>query len=191
MISLIEVEELFASLKDNLEFDSDITAIVKVLNYELSLDKNLALKNWFYLLTKYDIKNTMYDIDYKPLIKDFPLQYIKIYSLKEFLNLNLPNSIKQLIYYYTFNSFNKEGIIELLKELIKENKLDKELEILDTIILYSKEFKKEYFDLTELLKQIINIHISLNKINKEYLEKLIKKAPTKKDQALLKTLLID
>ena len=67
----------------------------------------------------------------------------------------------------------------------------KEKEILIELKKNANKLSKEFFDFNDLLKLVINWHIKYDKIDKDFLFSLIDLASSKKDKALLSTLLID
>ena len=194
MISLTEAEAIFQELKDQLEYDSDIIAVYRVLTFELTKKPSLALDNWLYLLNHYNMKSQKQDIDFDFLTYEIPLKIIEIFGLTKFMSIlsQINENNKFVINNNLFSTYNnKRGIYEIFESLILKGKYQEELNLLNELLVHAKSYPKEIFDITKLLNNLIMFHLESNKYDKAILSELIKKAPSSKDQALLKSLLID
>ena len=187
--------ELYENLKDNLEFDFDVISMVKILKKILQKDKKEAILAWTYLLDNYSIKDLKEDIDFSPLIKDFSEILIKDIGIEEFLKIreSLKEDNQFWIDFYVFNCYDENaGIKEIMEELIKSSLQDKEKEILWELYKEKNKFHKEFFDISDLLRLVVLLHIKYKKVDLDFLVSLIEGWELKeKNKALLYTLLID
>ena len=194
MISQEEIQSLFDILKDNLEFDRDVMAITKILKKELEIDFPKAIKNWKYLLNKYDLKTLSEDINMKPLTTEFPLLIIENAGIQSFLTIRgeLSDNNKFLIDNAIFNTFKpNEGISLIVEDLINQKKEKEEMAFIDSIIAFQRDFPKEIFDITEFLYNIILWHLEKREINLNHLKNICLKAPSIKEQTILRAMFID
>ena len=185
--------KLFHILKDNLEFDRDILGIVKILEKILDNDKEEAIKAWTYLLERYDIKSLAKDLDFTPLLKDFSGDLIEKVGLDKFLEIrkNLGEDKQFLIDLYVFNCYQESAIIEVIQKLIMKEEFLKERKLIEELKEKEHILRKEFFNLDDLLKVVVELHIKLNKINGDFLKSLIEMASLEKEKALLLALIID
>ncbi len=193
MISQKETQELFNILKDEIEFDRDIVAISRILISQFSYNQALAEKNWQYILNNYNIKELQQDLDFEPILKKIPLLIIKQEGISAYLKLR--DNLKKDNQFLTDNeifctSTPNDGIYVIIDGLITKENYTEEKTIINEVIKNSFKLPKELFEITEFLRNIIKSHITKNKMNLDLINELIIQAPTKKDQALLKTLLI-
>jgi len=185
---------LFNDIKDNIEFDSDIIALNTLLESLLEIDIKKSFNCFLDLINKYHFSDLKYDIDITILFNNYLLKYIKKTDLETFFkntnDINQKN--KNLIYYYLFNIYNDNFFFyQDLELLIKKQDLSKIDNLIKLIINKSSNFPKEVFNLKDFLKHIISLFIKLDYIPTSYLNNLINNLDSKKDQAVLKTLLID
>ena len=68
---------LIDDIKDEIEFDSDVVALKSLLLILLKHNIKLSFENWKYLILKYDINSLKHDINFLPIIKDYPKMLIK------------------------------------------------------------------------------------------------------------------
>ncbi len=193
MVSQEEIQNLFAILKTELEFDGDIVAITKILKAEFKNNIELSLNSWKELLTYYDFQNLKTDMDISPLFGEYPLYVIEHLGLAKFFKImeSLSSNNQFLIANELFkSSIPNTGLYLYLEKLIINNAKEEELKTIDTVLNNITFFPQEIFDLTDFLRQIMLLHIKYHKLNKEHLLQICLKAPTLKSQALLKTLLI-
>ena len=185
--------ELYETLKDDLEFDSDVLGMVRILKKMLQENSKEAIKAWVYLFNNYAFKDLRNDIDIEPLIKDFSIDLIKQLGVGKLgkIRSELKKDNVFLIDEYVFNCYQDSSIRIILEELIIQNNQLKEKEILIELKKNANKLSKEFFDFNDLLKLVINWHIKYDKIDKDFLFSLIDLASSKKDKALLSTLLID
>ena len=185
--------KLFHILKDNLEFDRDILGIVKILEKILDNDKEEAIKAWTYLLERYDIKSLAKDLDFTPLLKDFSGDLIEKVGLDKFLEIrkNLGEDKQFLIDLYVFNCYQESAIIEVIQKLIMKEEFLEEKKLIEKLKEKEHILRKEFFNLDDLLKVVVELHIKLNKINGDFLKSLIEMASLEKEKALLLALIID
>ena len=185
--------KIYNTLKDNLEFDTDILTILKILNKLLEIDTSKAITCWLELLNKYPIKELLSDTDFLPLIKDFSYNLIKTIKLDNYLKIreSLNKDNQFLIDNYVLNIYTTSTLNVLLDELITTSKITEEKAIIDILNKNSSTLPKEFFDFSEFLKTIVMKHIKLNQINKELFEDMLKLAKNTKDKAILEAWLID
>ena len=95
-----------------------------------------------------------------------------------------------------------EELKEQLKKMCKEAKYviintdlnenyEEELEVIKDLVKRKDEFDKAIFDVLTFLKNIVFKHIQRGKTNINFLMQLANMAISRKDRAILKTLLID
>ncbi len=185
--------KIYNTLKDNLEFDTDILTILKILNKLLEIDTSKAITCWLELLNKYPVKELLSDTDFLPLIKDFSYNLIKTIKLDNYLKIreSLNKDNQFLIDNYVLNIYTTSTLNVLLDELITTSKITEEKAIIDILNKNSSTLPKEFFDFSEFLKTIVMKHIKLNQINKELFEDMLKLAKNNKDKAILEAWLID
>ena len=186
--------DLFDDIKDNIEYDSDITAIYELIIRLLDYDEDLALKLWLYLVNKYDIIKLRKDIDFTLLLEEFPFTFLKRRGLKTFCDACFLIEKEKALYLKRifFNVFNDESLIlKLVQSYIKEEKSKKEKELIELIYKNSGEIPREVFDFATFIKKVIYFHLQYEKINVNFLLVFIDKVKNNKDKAVLKTLLID
>ena len=188
----INIEQLYAVLKDEIALDHDVEAIYWLLKAEWKQNQDLALTNWLYILNKYPIKELQNDIDFNLMLCDFPMFIIEKIGLEEFLKIRntLNKDNKYLIDKNLFNSFKDHGIIEIIMKKIINQESAAEDNLLNTIEKNLEIFPKVIFDYAELLKKVIEKHLEIEPINWDYLLNLASRPKNLKDQAYLKALLI-
>lgn len=188
------IDYLFHNLKDNIEFDSDIVALKKLLIATLKIDPQKAQERWLYLLTTYKINELSQDIDFSPLLNDFPTCLIEQEGIKTFFELIkvLNNETKLSIYKSFFNIYNKDcGIYNVLHNLIQNNKTNKEREYIKLVVKRNNEYPSGIFDIKDFLQNIIIYHLETNHKDIKFLLEISEIPQSIKEQSLLKTLLID
>lgn len=187
-------QQLFDDIKDNIEFDSDIIALESLLSALLKYNQEKSINNWKYIILKYDIRNMNCELDFGPLIKDYPEKMMQKIGIEKFFSYmkNIPSSKLKVVYEAIFNVYSLDCFIyQSLSYYIKMNLKSEERTLIKNVLDRSNSFSKIFFDKTELIKRIIILHIENNNICIDYLKELINIVDNKKDQAVLKTLLID
>ena len=185
---------LIDDIKDEIEFDSDVVALKSLLLILLKHNIKLSFENWKYLILKYDINSLKHDINFLPIIKDYPKMLIKKIGVENFFDFmqERPFFKANIIYITLFNVFSSDCLIyQSLDYYIKNNDNDSELDFIKSILNKSSYFSTLFFNKTEMIKRIIILHIENKSIQLDFLKTLIDKIDSKKEQAVLKTLLID
>lgn len=185
---------LFDDIKDDIEFDSDVIALESLLLRMLEFNVVNSFNNWKYLILKYDIETLMMDIDFLPIIKDYPENLFRKVGVNQFFKYmeDVPANKLKLIYKYLFNVYSPDCFIyRSLSYYIKKNDNREEKILIKSILDKSNDFSQLIFDKSELIKQVILLHIKYKKFPTELLKELINEIDNKKEQAILKTLLID
>lgn len=185
---------LIDDIKDEIEFDSDVVALKSLLLILLKHNIKLSFENWKYLILKYDINSLKHDINFLPIIKDYPKMLIKKIGVENFFDFmqEIPFFKANIIYITLFNVFSSDCLIyQSLDYYIKNNDNDSELNFIKSILNKSSYFSTLFFNKTEMIKRIIILHIENKSIQLDFLKTLIDKIDSKKEQAVLKTLLID
>jgi len=185
---------LIDDIKDEIEFDSDVVALKSLLLILLKHNIKLSFENWKYLILKYDINSLKHDINFLPIIKDYPKMLIKKIGVENFFDFmqEIPFFKANIIYITLFNVFSSDCLIyQSLDYYIKNNDNDSELDFIKSILNKSSYFSTLFFNKTEMIKRIIILHIENKSIQLDFLKTLIDKIDSKKEQAVLKTLLID
>lgn len=187
-------KKLFDDIKDEVDCDSDIIALESLLLILLDNDVQESILNWKYLILKYDINKLMKDIDFLPIIKDYPnalLKKINVDLFFQYMN-DFPLEKMQIIYNQIFNIYESDCFIyQSLNYYISKHNYVEEKKFIHAILNQSKNFFIGVFDQTEFIRRIILLHLKHHQINDDYIFELIKCVDNKKDQAVLKTLLID
>lgn len=187
------IENLFNDIKDDVLIDTDVIALEKLLVTLLDSDFEASVKDWKYLLNKYDIKAYNKDVDFCPLLNSYPLELIKKVGLKKFFALiQSVNFLKRReIYKLLFNVYDfNSGIYLILKDIISKKELDLEQSMIELILENQMEYPIDVFDLKFFLKNVILLHLDLNVIDEAFLLKLTDIPESAKERAVLKTLLI-
>ena len=185
---------LIDDIKDEIEFDSDVVALKSLLLILLKHNIKLSFENWKYLILKYDINSLKHDINFLPIIKDYPKMLIKKIGVENFFDFmqEIPFFKANIIYITLFNVFSSDCLIyQSLDYYIKNNDNDSELDFIKIILNKSSYISTLFFNKTEMIKRIIILHIENKSIQLDFLKTLIDKIDSKKEQAVLKTLLID
>lgn len=185
---------LIDDIKDEIEFDSDVVALKSLLLILLKRNIKSSFENWKYLILKYDINSLKHDINFLPIIKDYPKMLIKKIGVENFFDFmqEIPFFKANIIYITLFNVFSSDCLIyQSLDYYIKNNDNDSELTFIKSILNKSSYFSTLFFNKTEMIKRIIILHIENKSIQLDFLKTLIDKIDSKKEQAVLKTLLID
>ncbi len=186
------LNELFDNIKDRIIYDSDVAALEKILEAIFKKDREKAMMKWKYLLDKYDIITLKKDIDFTPILKDFPTIILQTVNLAEFYKILDNIKYKNLIYEHVFNVFDKNSAIyALLNNLIIRKEVGKERETLKLIVKKANIFPKITFDLNILLKNIILFHLEQSEKNLDLLWEYTDIPEDIKEKSVLKTLLID
>lgn len=188
------IDFLFCNIKDNIEFDSDIVALRTLLIANLKINANEAKEKWIYLLKKYNVKELCQDIDFLPLLNDFPSFLIEQEGIETFFELieKVDKETRKLIYGSLFDIYSKNcGIYTALRNLILNNKSTQEKQCIEYVIKKSSEYPPGVFDIKDFLQGIISYHLNNNHKDINFLMKIAEIPENIKDQSLLKTLLID
>lgn len=188
------LENLFNDIKDNIEFDEDVTALATLLNSMLNKNIEISFNSWQYLILKYDINTLIEDINFTPLIKTYTENFLLKVGSKTFFKymINIPSNKLDLIYKNIFNIYNNDCIVyKMIENYLKSNNLKAEKNFIEDILNNSNSFPKTIYNKTDLIKRIIIIHLNNNNIPEKFLKELINKVESKKEKAILKTLLID
>jgi len=187
-------QQLFDDIKDNIEYDSDINALVSLLLKMLKYNVTISFTNWKYLILKYDIENLSIDMDFLPIIKTYPEKLFKEVGIERFFIYmqEISHNKQKYLYKSLFNVYDSESLIyQVLSNYIKKNNDKKEKKLIKVVLSKSKQFSKATFDKTELIKQAILLHIKHKNVPLDFLKELISSIESIKEQAVLKTLLID
>ena len=187
------IEELFNSLKDKIEFDEDISALFQILKKMLKINKKKSIEYWLYIMNHYNLKDMRKEINFEPLTNNYLLEILKIDNLSNLyylLEIILPVN-KKIIEGTFFNIYKKNsGIYMYFKKIII--KKAKEQEISEIKLVINQEINnKMFFDTVEFLKRIMEYHLKIKDTDLNHLLKIAMIPQNKKDQSLLKTLLID
>lgn len=187
-------QQLIDDIKDDVLLDSDIMALESLLLFLLENDVERSFNNWKYLILKYDIKSLNNDLDFQRLVKNFPEKLMEKVGIESFFNYmeKLPHLKSQIVYKSIFNIYSSECFIyRSLDCYIKKNCKSLEKDLINTILDKSSVFSKLFFDKAELIKRVIVLHIENSSVPIDYLKELIDIVDNKKEQAVLKALLID
>lgn len=188
------ITNLFDNLKDDIEFDNDIIAITKLLIALLEIDPEDSINKWKYILKHYNIKKLSKDMDFTPVLKDYPTSLLCTIGIEHFLKLINKLKIEHQNYIYNnmFNIYMPDcGLCQALRKIIITGDYQKERSFVDAVIKSSLHYPMGIFDTADFLKRIINFHLNSNLKNISFLLELTDIPNNKKDQSLLKTLLID
>ena len=188
----LSLKKLYDNLKDNLEFDSDVIAINKVLCALFKIDKETAIKSWKYIFQKYNLNTLKEDIDFTPIIKDFPAILFQELTLTDFLNILAKIPSKKEILLNIFNTFDNNSALnlKLTKLIIAKNETEEKQFILE-IVKYKDKLPKLVFDLNTFLQTAILKHLEIPNFNLKLLQEYTQLPDNNKDKTLLKILLID
>lgn len=185
---------LIDDIKDDIEFDSDIIALKSLLLKMLEYDDKKSFDNWKYLILKYDISDLSIDVDFMPIVNDYPEKLIDKVGLETFWNYmkEIPIGKTYMVYDVIFNIFNPKCFIyKILENYVKMNDKKSELIFVKNILNKSKAFSKLFFSKTELIRKIIILHIDNKFIPLDFIQELIEIVDNRKEKAVLKALLID
>lgn len=194
MDKCIYITNLFNNIKNNIEFDSDIIAINTILNTMLKIDLNKSIKSWKYVLKRYNIKLLSKDMDFTPILKDYPTHLLEEIGLQNFLDLINSFKKEHLEYLHNnlFNIYLEEcGLFTALSKIIITGDKKREREFIDIAIKEYKSYPLGIFDPADFIHRVIIFHLQNNLKDISFLLTLAEIPRSKKDQALLKTLLID
>lgn len=183
---------LINDIKNAIEYDSDVTALKSLLLKLLDLSIASSFSNWKYIILKYDLRSL--EADFSPITKDYPIELIKKIGINNFFTYmkKLPILKSQIIYEQLFNIYNKRSFIyQSLDYYIKNNNINSEKDFIQSILTNSSHLPKLIFDKNYFIRLIIISHIDSKNIPKEFLKELINEVHNKKEQAVLKTLLLD
>lgn len=188
------IDLLFSDIKDEVEFDIDVLSLFKILKAMLQIDVSKSVEAWLYLVNKYNVLELKKDIDFEPLLN---LYLVELLNYRTFLEVREVISMicvdnQQIIWQFFLNSFNENsGIYKYIDKLILNENYEEELEVIKDLVKRKDEFDKAIFDVLTFLKNIVFKHIQRGKTNINFLMQLANMAISRKDRAILKTLLID
>ena len=188
------IDLLFSDNKDEVEFDIDVLSLFKILKAMLQIDVSKSVEAWLYLVNKYNVLELKKDIDFEPLLN---LYLVELLNYRTFLEVREVISMicvdnQQIIWQFFLNSFNENsGIYKYIDKLILNENYEEELEVIKDLVKRKDEFDKAIFDVLTFLKNIVFKHIQRGKTNINFLMQLANMAISRKDRAILKTLLID
>lgn len=190
------IEQLYRDLKDDIKLDEDIEALFIILKNMLKTNPKGSINNWIYIIQKYDLKKMNKEINFTPLIQNYILELLNVNSLEKIIQIieNLPFSNKQIIKNYFFNVFNpNSGINQYFKQIIieKEESNTQIIHKIKYILKYSNLLNKLIFEEGKFLRNIFEFYLKKEKIDIKFLLKIANLANEHKNQAILKTLLID
>lgn len=188
------LEYLFDSIKDKVEFDTDVLALEKLLLAMLKIDLKLSINKWIEILDGYDIKTMSVDIDFEAILSSYPKEVIMVSGLEYFLEVT--NSItekkRNLVYMSIFNIYRDDNVLyKLISECINNKNIKEEKELIYLIIKNAGDSLRSVFDIVKFLKDVIIMHIENDLIDMDLLNELADIPDNLKDKAILKTLLID
>lgn len=188
------IDLLFSDIKDEVEFDIDVLSLFKILKAMLQIDVSKSVEAWLYLVNKYNVLELKKDIDFEPLLN---LYLVELLNYRTFLEVREVISMicvdnQQIIWQFFLNSFNENsGIYKYIDKLILNENYEEELKVIKDLVKRKDEFDKAIFDVLTFLKNIVFKHIQRGKTNINFLMQLANMAISRKDRAILKTLLID
>ncbi len=188
------IDLLFSDIKDEVEFDIDVLSLFKILKAMLQIDVSKSVEAWLYLVNKYNVLELKKDIDFEPLLN---LYLVELLNYRTFLEVREVISMicvdnQQIIWQFFLNSFNENsGIYKYIDKLILDENCEEELKVIKDLVKRKDEFDKAIFDVLTFLKNIVFKHIQRGKTNINFLMQLANMAISRKDRAILKTLLID
>ena len=188
------IDLLFSDIKDEVEFDIDVLSLFKILKAMLQIDVSKSVEAWLYLVNKYNVLEKKKDIDFEPLLN---LYLVELLNYRTFLEVREVISMvcvdnQQIIWQFFLNSFNENsGIYKYIDKLILDENYEEELKVIKDLVKRKDEFDKAIFDVLTFLKNIVFKHIQRGKTNINFLMQLANMAISRKDRAILKTLLID
>ncbi len=188
------IDLLFSDIKDEVEFDIDVLSLFKILKAMLQIDVSKSVEAWLYLVNKYNVLELKKDIDFEPLLN---LYLVELLNYRTFLEVREVISMicvdnQQIIWQFFLNSFNENsGIYKYIDKLILDENYEEELKVIKDLVKRKDEFDKAIFDVLTFLKNIVFKHIQRGKTNINFLMQLANMAISRKDRAILKTLLID
>lgn len=186
--------DLYNDIKDRIELDSDVGALYTILCKLFQMDREESIKCWKYLILKYDIKEMGRDIDFLPLIKDYPIMILENLGLNAFFQEveSISHSKLEYIYQFLFNIYDANSFIyQSLDYYIKRNRYQDEKKLIQIFLEKKKDFFKGIFDQTEFIRRVILLHLKRKNVSLEFINYLIDLIDNAKDKAVLKTLIID
>lgn len=188
------IMDLYNDIKDRIELDSDVGALYTILCKLFQMDREESIKCWKYLILKYDIKEMGRDIDFLPLIKDYPIMILENLGLNAFFQEveSISHSKLEYIYQFLFNIYDANSFIyQSLDYYIKRNRYQDEKKLIQIFLEKKKDFFKGIFDQTEFIRRVILLHLKRKNVSLEFINYLIDLIDNAKDKAVLKTLIID
>lgn len=188
------IMDLYNDIKDRIELDSDVGALYTILCKLFQMDREESIKCWKYLILKYDIKEIGRDIDFLPLIKDYPIMILENLGLNAFFQEveDISHDKLEYIYQFLFNIYDANSFIyQSLDYYIKRNRYQDEKKLIQIFLEKKKDFFKGVFDQTEFIRRVILIHLKRKNVSLEFINYLIDLIDNTKDKAVLKTLIID
>lgn len=188
------IMNLYNDIKDNVELDSDVVALYTILCRLFQIDLEESISCWKYLILKYDIKEKGRDIDFLPLIKDYPIKILEKLGLSCFFQKTdgIPQSKLEYIYQFLFNIYDANSFIyQSLDYYIKRSRYQDEKKLIQIFLEKKKDFFKGIFDQTEFIRRVILLHLKRKNVSLEFINYLIDLIDNAKDKAVLKTLIID
>lgn len=188
------IMDLYNDIKDRIELDSDVVALYTILCKLFQMDREESINCWKYLILKYDIKEIGRDIDFLPLIKDYPIMILENLGLNAFFQEveSISHSKLEYIYQFLFNIYDANSFIyQSLDYYIKRNRYQDEKKLIQIFLEKKKDFFKGIFDQTEFIRRVILLHLKRKNVSLEFINYLIDLIDNAKDKAVLKTLIID
>ncbi len=188
------IMDLYNDIKDRIELDSDVVALYTILCKLFQMDREESINCWKYLILKYDIKEMGRDIDFLPLIKDYPIMILENLGLNAFFQEveGISHSKLEYIYQFLFNIYDANSFIyQSLDYYIKRNRYQDEKKLIQIFLEKKKDFFKGIFDQTEFIRRVILLHLKRKNVSLEFINYLIDLIDNTKDKAVLKTLIID
>lgn len=188
------LENLIDDIKGNIECDSDILALDKLIRLMTKVDYERAQAIWKEIVNSEDFLNYAYDIDYTPLFDSCLVSFLEYQTFDNIIyfvsKLKLRN--KNRAYHYIYNTFRMSSFInQYIKSIVLKNNKKIEKKTIDMFNGRSYFYPKEVFDMAKLLENVINWHIENNNIDLKLLNYFAELPTNRKDKAKLKTMLID
>lgn len=184
---------LLDDLKDSIEFDTDIKAFSLLLLHLLPNHISDSLSYFYYFVSHYDIGTLKYNIDFTPLFCTYLEKLIDITSVEDYFHyLESISYEKQLVITsYLFSVHPSSYLFTIIKDGLEKKKYKQVEEMVLIIIGKEKYLSKRYFDLTTFLDFVIRTYLDVFKHSNDFLVSLTNVPTSKKERAVLKSLLID
>lgn len=187
-------EKLYDAIKDEVKCDSDILALESLLEIIIEEDIEKSFERWKYVILKYDFLELLDDVDFTPIMRNFPTIFLEKVGVTTFFSYmsNISIDKAQVIYSYIFDIYDRDSYLNLsLITYIESNNFLNEEKFIYSILDRSESFFVGFFDITEFIRNIIMKHIEYKSMPYSLIKKLVDMLDNKKDKAVLKTLLID